>query len=278
MISSAFTCTGPYAVLIMLGIKRVENRSAMPEPAKGRCAVGCSKSFCREEYGNFIQWASRALPPEDFDLIPSWSDVADWPGRIVGACDYEADERTDGAWNEGYPYWWHLSNVTCFDAPLPCRGNVGMWQMPPALAAQVTAADSLARVVGEKVASKDDALRLFSLAAPLAGKSEGVFVLPLDADRRALAAPILVSLGTEATAVVQAKDIFTEALKAGAEEIIVAHNHPSGDLTPSKADVAATRELKDLASRLGIEVLDHLIVGSANPASDAGFVSLAEME
>ena len=40
MITSAFTCTGPYAVLIMLGIKRVENRSMMPVPAKGRCAVG----------------------------------------------------------------------------------------------------------------------------------------------------------------------------------------------------------------------------------------------
>ena len=277
MLTSAFTCTGPYAVLIMLGIKRVENRNAMPEPAKGRCAVGCSKSFCREEFGNFVQWAARSLPEEEFARIPSWSDVADWPGRIVGACDYEADERGGGAWDEGYPYRWHLSNVTCFDAPLPCRGNVGMWQMPPALAAQVTAADSLARAVGEKVASKDEALRLFSLAAPLAGKSEGFFVLPLDADRRVLAAPILVSLGTEATAVIQAKDIFTEALKAGAEKIIVAHNHPSGDLTPSKADVAATRELKDLASRLGIEFLDHLIVGPANPASDAGFVSLAEM-
>ena len=152
------------------------------------------------------------------------------------------------------------------------------YEVPPALAAQVTAADLLARSVGEKVASADDARRMFSLAVPLAGKSEGVFVLPLDADRCAIAAPILVSLGTEATAVVQAKDIFTEALKAGAEKIIVAHNHPSGDLTPSKADVAATRELKDLASRLGIEFLDHLIVGPTNPASDAGFVSLAEME
>ena len=38
MLASAFTCTGPYAVLIMLGIKRVENRSAMPVPAKGRRA------------------------------------------------------------------------------------------------------------------------------------------------------------------------------------------------------------------------------------------------
>ena len=277
MISSAFTCTGPYAVLIMLGIKRVENRSAMPEPAKGRCAVGCSKSFCREEYGNFIQWASRALPPEDFDLIPSWSDVADWPGRIVGACDYEADERADGAWNEGYPYWWHLSNVTCFDAPLPCRGNVGMWQMPSALAAQVTAADSLARAVGEKVASKDDALRLFSLAAPLAGKSEGFFVLPLDADRRVLAAPILVSLGTEATAVIQAKDIFTAALKAGAEEIIVAHNHPSGDPTPSKADYDTTVKLNDGANLVGLELIDHLILGAADSANGLGYVSMAEL-
>ena len=277
MLTSAFTCTGPYAVLIMLGIKRVENRSAMPESAKGRCAVGCSKSFCREEYGNFIQWASRALPPEDFDLIPSWSDVADWPGRIVGACDYEADEREDGAWNDGYPYWWHLSNVTCFDAPLPCRGNIGMWQMPPALAAQVTAADSLARAVGEKVASKDEALRLFSLAAPLAGKSEGFFVLPLDADRRVLAAPILVSLGTEATAVIQAKDIFTAALKAGAEEIILAHNHPSGDPTPSKADYDTTVKLNDGANLVGLELIDHLILGAADSANGLGYVSMAEL-
>ena len=50
----AFTCAGSYAVLIMLGIKRVENRSVMPVPAMGRCAVSCSKSFCKEEYGNFL--------------------------------------------------------------------------------------------------------------------------------------------------------------------------------------------------------------------------------
>ena len=54
MITSAFTCTGSYAVLIMLGIKRVENRGACPKPAKGRCAVSFSKSFCKEEYGNFL--------------------------------------------------------------------------------------------------------------------------------------------------------------------------------------------------------------------------------
>lgn len=260
MLTSAFTCTGPYAVLIMLGIKRVENRSAMPEPAKGRCAVGCSKSFCREEYGNFVQWASRALPPDDFDLIPSWSDVADWPGKIVGTCDYEADRNGDGKWNEGYPCWWHLSDVVCFDAPIPCRGNVGMWQMPSALAAQVTAADSLARTVGEKIATSDDARRIFALAAPLAGNREGLFVLPLDEGRRTLAAPALVSLGTETTTGVRPKDVFAEAFKAGATSIVIAHNHPSGDATPSIQDKMLTSSVSRLGESLGIRVLDHLIL------------------
>ena len=71
MISYAFTCTGPYALLIMLGIKRVENRSAAPEPRQGRCAISCSKSFCKGEYGNFVQWASQALSEEDFGRA-SW--------------------------------------------------------------------------------------------------------------------------------------------------------------------------------------------------------------
>ena len=260
MLTAAFTCPGPYAVLIMLGIKRVENRSAMPESAKGRCAVGCSKSFCREEYGNFVQWASRALPPDDFDLIPSWSDVANWPGKIVGTCDYVADGKGDDKWNEGYSCWWHLSNVVCFDTPIPCRGNVGMWQMPSALAAQVTAADLLARSVGEKIATSDDARRIFALAAPLVGKSEGLFVLPLDADRRTLAAPVLVSLGTETTTAIQPWAVFAEALKAGAASIVIAHNHPSGNATPSIQDRAFTEAISRLGDSLDIKVLDHLVL------------------
>ena len=162
MITSAFTCTGPYAVLILLGIKRVENRNAMPMPAKGRCAISCSKSFCREEYGEFVRWASRALTPEEFETIPAWDEVKDWPGKVVGCCDYEARGRGDlvlgndgedavaTQWDEGYQYWCELSEVVAFDRPIPCRGNVEMWQMPSALAAQVTAADRIARAVGER--------------------------------------------------------------------------------------------------------------------------------
>ena len=261
LITNAFTCTGPYAILIMLGIKRVENRNMMPRPVSGRCAVGCSKSFCKEEFGAFVQWASQALPLEAFRVLPSWSDVEEWPGRIVGACDYVGGTDTgDGRWNEGYPYWWSLSNVVSFERPIPCRGNVGMWQMPPALSAAVSAADVLGRAEGEKVASAEDAVRIFKAAIPVVKDAEGVFVLPLDDSRRVLSAPILVSLGDHQTAAVEVGEVFASALKVDAKAVIVAHNHPSGDPTASVQDKMLTDELMRLGATLGVEVLDHLIV------------------
>lgn len=278
MITSAFTCTGPYAILILLGIKQVENRSAMPVPAKGRCAISCSKSFCKEEYGEFVRWASRALKPEEFETIPAWNDVKDWPGKVVGCCDYEGGlsapvaedrdstvlQRSDGtviSWDEGYGCWWKLANVVELDWPIPCRGNVGMWQMPPELAARVTAEDRLARAVGERIATAEDAALLFQLAVPVAGESEGFWVLPLDEERRVLAEPILVALGTSSvTTTVQLGEVFGAALKADAKAVVVAHNHPSGNTMPSVQDRELTVALKRMGEALGVAVLDHLIV------------------
>ena len=122
------------------------------------------------------------------------------------------------------------------------------------------------------------AAAMFRAALPKEQKEERVFVLPLDGNGRVLAKPILVSVGyRDGTAAIDAGTIFREALKVGAEEIIVAHNHPSGNLTPSKADIAATAELKDLALRLGVVFLDHIILGTAESADGMGFVSLSEM-
>jgi len=262
MTSLAFTCTGPYAILIMLGIKRVENRNVLPVPSKGRCAVSCSKTFNATEYGAFVQWASTHLPSEDFVRIPAWADVKDWPGKVVGACDYSAwTFSAEEAWNEGYPYGWDLSEVVCFDHPIPCRGNVGMWQMPSALATQVTAEDALSQCVGTRVATVADAERLFRLAVPIVGNVEGFFVLPLDADRCALSAPLLVSLGDSTTTAVQPSEVFAVALKLDAKAIILAHNHPSGNLTPSVQDKQLTDVMKNLGAVMGVEVLDHLIIG-----------------
>ena len=262
MITSAFTCTGPYAILIMLGIKRVENRSMCPSPVKGRCAVSCSKSFCKEEFGNFVQWASRALPADQFAMIPAWSDVADWPGKIVGCVDYSCREGGETEpWNEGYRYWWDLSEVISFDQPIRCRGNTGMWDLPRNLVNRVTMADELARTVGTEVATAEDAVRIFQMAMPLAGKNEGLFVLPIDLAQRTLSEPILVSLGEPTTTSVQPNEVFAAALKLDAKSIILAHNHPSGNSTPSVQDRQLTEVMKKLGKAIGIEVLDHLIIG-----------------
>ena len=122
-----------------------------------------------------------------------------------------------------------------------------------------------------------DAVLQFRAVLPKEQKEERVFVLPLDAHGKVLAKPILVSVGSEdGTAVIDAGAIFREALKAGAEEIIVAHNHPSGDPAPSKADGEATKRLKAGAELVGLTFIDHLIIGSLSSANGRGFVSMAE--
>jgi len=64
--------------------------------------------------------------------------------------------------------------------------------------------------------------------------------------------------------------VFRAAIKRGCASIICIHNHPSGDPTPSPEDIALTRRLHEAGSLIGIEVLDHIIIG------DGRFVSLKE--
>ena len=152
---NAFTCTGSYAIMILSGIKRTENRNMLPEPREGLAAISCSKSFCKEQYGMFMAMAAHKLSDEDFEKLPSWREVKDWPGKIIAVCDYKARDGLnlvleDGVyrskplpkqeWDEGYRFWWDLSNVRRLAEPIPCRGNVGMWQLSESLASKVEAA------------------------------------------------------------------------------------------------------------------------------------------
>ena len=106
-----------------------------------------------------------------------------------------------------------------------------------------------------------DAAALFRAALPKEQREERVFVLPLDANGKVLAKPILVSVGhQDGTTAIDVGTIFREALKAGAEEIIVAHNHPTGDPTPSKADVNATCQIREAGELLNVPIIDHIII------------------
>lgn len=79
-----------------------------------------------------------------------------------------------------------------------------------------------------------------------------------------------ISIGSLNSSIVHPREVFVEAIKQGAESIIVCHNHPSGDPTPSKNDINVTFRLKECGKLLGIDIIDHLIIG------DRRYVSLKE--
>lgn len=70
-----------------------------------------------------------------------------------------------------------------------------------------------------------------------------------------------ISLGGSNFACIEPKDVLTDAIKIQAPKIILVHNHPSGDPTPSKSDYRVTDRVYDAAQLLGIELLDHIILG-----------------
>jgi DNA repair protein RadC len=77
----------------------------------------------------------------------------------------------------------------------------------------------------------------------------------------------LVAVGTLNSSVVQPRDVFREAAVGSAAAIVVFHNHPSGDPTPSQDDVDLTRRLAAAGVLLGIDVVDHIILGDARYCS-----------
>ncbi len=95
--------------------------------------------------------------------------------------------------------------------------------------------------------------------------------------RRRLIAIEKVSQGTLDTILVHPREVFKSAISSNAAAIVLAHNHPSGDPTPSEADVKVTRDLIRAGQLLKIEVLDHVIIGRATSDRPKDYVSLREL-
>lgn len=71
-----------------------------------------------------------------------------------------------------------------------------------------------------------------------------------------------VSIGSLNCSIVHPREVFSEAIKKSSASIIICHNHPSGDPTPSNEDINISYRLRDCGNILGIELLDHLIIGN----------------
>jgi DNA repair protein RadC len=98
---------------------------------------------------------------------------------------------------------------------------------------------------------------------------EHLRVVLLDTKNRVLGMPTIY-IGSINTSVLRVGELFREAIKANSAAVIVVHNHPSGDPTPSPEDVRITQQLVEAGKLLDVEVVDHLIIGQQR------YVSLKE--
>jgi len=98
---------------------------------------------------------------------------------------------------------------------------------------------------------------------------EQFLVVLLDGKHRVIR-EVLVSQGTLTSSPVHPREVFGPAMRHAAAAVVLLHNHPSGDPTPSADDLEVTRRLREVGDLVGIQVLDHVIVG------DGAFTSLAD--
>ncbi|MBI3011884.1 MAG: DNA repair protein RadC [Candidatus Omnitrophica bacterium] len=143
----------------------------------------------------------------------------------------------------------------------------------PAKAVQLKAAIELARrmalvPIGRRTVIDSVEAAAALLRPHLLDKKKEHFVALLLDNRHQLIRMSPVAIGSLSATLVHPRELFKEAIAASAAAVIVAHNHPSGDPAPSRHDVQMTTRLVEAGSLLGIEVLDHLIIG------DGGVVSL----
>jgi DNA repair protein RadC len=130
----------------------------------------------------------------------------------------------------------------------------------------ILAAVELGRRIGQvrnpgrpMISSPADVDRL--LRGRIANLDRENFVVVLLNTRNEVIGTPLVSVGTLSASLVHPREVFKPAIRASAASVVLAHNHPSGKVEPSREDREVTRRLGESAEILGIEVLDHVIVG-----------------
>jgi DNA repair protein RadC len=171
-----------------------------------------------------------------------------------------------------------LSNLASLAADELCQiKGVG-----PDKAATLLAAFELARRMAKEMREEAPVLDTPERIAALLredGAQERVerFQVILLNTRRRLIRKDKLAQGTQDTLLVNPREVFRPAILAGAAAIVLAHNHPSGDPTPSDADIKVTRDLIRAGQLLKIDVLDHLIMGHKTAERASDYVSLREL-
>lgn len=111
------------------------------------------------------------------------------------------------------------------------------------------------------IRSSADAVEVFRGVMKIDAEREMFLALPLDSKKRPLADAQVISIGTANGVSVHPRDVFATAVRWNASAIVVAHNHPSGDTSPSTRDDELTRGFGEAGKMMGIPLVDHIILG-----------------
>lgn len=92
---------------------------------------------------------------------------------------------------------------------------------------------------------------------------EHVYALLLDTKNRLISAE-LISIGSLSASIIHPREVLKPAILASAAGIILVHNHPTGDPTPSREDIAFTQRFNKCTKLMGIDLLDHIVIGNGH--------------
>jgi DNA repair protein RadC len=146
---------------------------------------------------------------------------------------------------------------------VPAEDLLAIRGLGPARVAQLLAAAELGRRQwpdGEAAPVVRGPETVFDLTRDIRGTNREHFVGFYLNTRNQVLRREVISIGSLNASIVHPREVFTPAIALSAANLILAHNHPSGDPSPSEEDLAITRRLVDAGRLLGIDVLDHVIV------------------
>jgi DNA repair protein RadC len=128
---------------------------------------------------------------------------------------------------------------------------------------------------GTLCTSPEEVAKLF---VDLRDRAQECFCVATLDTRKKVIARHVITIGTLDAALVHSREAFRAAIMDSAQSVILVHNHPSGDPTPSTEDIKITRRMIEAGEILELPVLDHIIIGKPRYAGALGFMSLRESD
>ncbi|MCM8542247.1 MAG: DNA repair protein RadC [Lentisphaeraceae bacterium] len=148
-----------------------------------------------------------------------------------------------------------------------------------AKACSIKAVFTLSRRLSGQMASEKFQIQAPKSAAEylspiLSGKDQEEFHVILLDTRNCIERDIMITRGLLDRSHVHPREVFREAVRSGTSKVLLAHNHPSGDPSPSKQDIISNENLVEAGSILGIQVVDHIIIGHKSSEFPKGYISM----